>query len=102
MAIRYESPACRSGSRINDAPELHARCPRELELALAAKRELERVIAKVELKLVRCATANYGRLCAEGSINGKPLATHMVENHFGAPYVCQPGRCAPKRDWCKD
>jgi endonuclease YncB( thermonuclease family) len=29
-----------------DSPELHARCPKELELALAAKHELERVIGQ--------------------------------------------------------
>jgi endonuclease YncB( thermonuclease family) len=55
-----------------DAPELFSpRCPKELELALTAKLELERVIGQVKLTLTPCATKNWGRLCAEGSINGR-------------------------------
>ena len=47
-----------------DSPELFSpKCPRERELAWQAKRELERIIGRVKLELVRCATRNWGRLC---------------------------------------
>src|SRR5262245_63115322 len=84
-----------------DSPELFSpKCPSERELAWKAKLELERLISQVELKLVPCATSNYGRLCAEGSINGKPLATHMIELGLGSPYLCWSGGCPHKRQWC--
>ena len=84
-----------------DSPELFSpKCPSERELAWKAKQELERIIGQVQLKLVPCATSNYGRLCAEGSINGKALATHMIGLGLGSPYVCRPGHCPAKRSWC--
>src|SRR5215471_16505599 len=73
-----------------DAPELfHPRCPREYAWAMAAKRELEHNISHVALQLTPCATANYGRLCAQGSIDGKPLAAHMIGRNLAASYICQ-------------
>jgi len=71
------------------------------------RRELEALLIlaeagsiKITYKLVPCAYANYGRLCAEGTLDGKPLAAHMIRLRFGSPYVCQSGWCPPKRDWC--
>jgi len=84
-----------------DSPELFSpKCPRELALAQAAKLELERLISRVKLELVPCATTNYGRLCAEGTINGKPLSEHMIERGLGTAYVCKPGWCPAKISWC--
>jgi endonuclease YncB( thermonuclease family) len=84
-----------------DSPELYSpKCPRERTQAEAAKRELERIIGQVKLELVPCATANYGRLCAEGSIDGKPLAAYMISRGLASPYVCWTGGCPRKRDWC--
>ena len=83
-----------------DSPELFSpKCPRERMWAEAAKLEFERIIDQVKLELVPCATSNYGRLCAEGSIDGKPLAEHMIARGLASPYVCRPGWCPPKRDW---
>src|SRR5262249_49658444 len=86
-AIQNYRPA---GSRIfgndYDSPELFSpKCPSERELAWKAKLELERIISQVKLEIVPCATSNYGRLCAEGSINGKPLAKHMIALGLGSP-----------------
>ena len=54
-------------------------------MALQARRELQALLilaeagaAKMSFKLVPCAYANYGRLCAEATIDGKPLAAHMI------------------------
>jgi len=81
-----------------DAPELFSpKCPREYAQARAAKTELERLISQVKLEIVPCATSNYGRLCAEGTINGKPLAQHMISRNLAVPYLCRPGQCPPKR-----
>src|SRR5262249_22716647 len=60
-----------------------------------------RIIDQVKLELVPCATSNWGRLCAEGSINDKPLAAHMIARGLASPYVCRPGWCPSKRDWCR-
>jgi len=84
-----------------DSPELFSpKCPRERELAWQAKHELERIISQVKLELVPCATANYGRLCAQGTIGGKPLAGYMIERGMGTPYICWTGGCPRKNDWC--
>jgi len=56
---------------------------------------------KMSYKLTPCAYSNYGRLCAQASIDGKPLADHMIALGFATPYVCRPGSCQPKVDWCK-
>jgi endonuclease YncB( thermonuclease family) len=62
-----------------DAPELHhARCPREWNVALAAKLELERLVPTLRLREVPCATRNYGRLCAHAD----GLASHMIGAHL--------------------
>src|SRR5262249_49726155 len=85
-----------------DSPELFSpKCPAEYTRAAAAKRELERLISQVKLELVPCATSNYGRLCAEGTIDGKPLAAHMIARGLASAYICHPGWCPRKIDWCK-
>ena len=84
-----------------DAPELfHPKCLRERMWAGAAKLELKRIIGQIKLELVPCATSNWGRLCAEGSIDGRPLAEYMINRNLGASYIRQPGWCPPKRNWC--
>ena len=84
-----------------DAPELYSpKCPAEHARAQAAKAELERLIGQVKLELTPCAFANYGRLCAEGTIDGKPLAAHMVARGLASVYICQPGWCPRKNNWC--
>jgi len=111
-ALAISSPAVLDGDTVRiagvairltdyDNPELFSpKCPRERELAWKARLELERIINLVKLELVPCATSNYGRLCAEGSINGKPRAAYMIDRGIGAPYVCWTGGCPRKRDWC--
>jgi micrococcal nuclease len=85
-----------------DSPELFSpKCPREYVWAQAAKLELEQIIKQVKLELVPCAYANYGRLCAMGTINSEPLAAHMIRHNLGVPYVCRPGWCPFKINWCK-
>jgi hypothetical protein len=42
---------------------------------------------KMSYKLTPCAFKNYGRLCAEGFIDNKPLATHMITLKFASPYA---------------
>ena len=92
-----------------DAPELFsAKCPRERALAMKARQELGALLMlaeagslKMSYKLVPCATSNWGRLCAEATIDGKPLAADMIALKFAAPYICQPGSCPKKVDWCR-
>jgi endonuclease YncB( thermonuclease family) len=92
-----------------DAPELFSsKCPKEHALALQAQRELQALLTlaeagslKMSFKLVPCAYANYGRLCAEATIDGRPLAAHMIALKFAAPYICQPGWCPKKVNWCR-
>jgi endonuclease YncB( thermonuclease family) len=111
-ALAISSPAVIDGDTVRiagvsirltdyDSPELFSpKCPRERMWAEAAKLELERIISHVQLELVPCATSNYGRLCAEGAFDGKPLATHMIGLGLASPYVCWPGHCQAKRNWC--
>ena len=92
-----------------DAPELFsAKCPRERALAMKARQELGALLMlaeagsiKMTYRLVPCAFANYGRLCAEGSVDGKPLAAHMIKLGFASSYTCRPGWCPPKQNWCR-
>jgi len=92
-----------------DSPELFSsKCPKEHALAWQARRELQALLTlaeagslKMSYKLVPCATSNWGRLCAEATIDGKPLAAHMIALKFAAPYICQPNSCPPKIDWCR-
>ena len=64
-----------------DSPELFSsKCPKEHALAWQARRELQALLTlaeagslKMSYKLVPCATSNWGRLCAEATIDGKPL-----------------------------
>ena len=87
-----------------DAPELFSsKCPKEQALAWQARRELQALLTlaeagslKMSYKLVPCATSNWGRLCAEATIDGKPLAAHMIALKFATPYICQPGSCPKK------
>ena len=91
-----------------DTPEIAGKCPKEQGLAWQARRELQNLLilseggaVKMSFKLVPCAYANYGRLCAEATIDGKPLAAHMIGLKFAAPYICQPNSCPKKVDWCR-
>jgi len=92
-----------------DSPELFSsKCPKEHALAWQARRELQALLTlaeagslKMSYKLVPCATSNWGRLCAEATIDGKPLAADMIALKFAAPYICQPNSCPPKIDWCR-
>ena len=111
-ALAISSPAVVDGDTVRiagvlirltdyDSPELFSpKCARERMWAEAAKLELERVIGQVKLELVPCATSNWGRLCAEGTIDGKPLAEYMISRNLATPYVCRPGRCPLKKNWC--
>jgi micrococcal nuclease len=84
-----------------DAPEyFHPRCPREYMRARAAKMELERLISQVKLELVPCATKNWGRLCARGTIDGEPLSDHMIKAELAVFYPCGPKSCPRRVDWC--
>ena len=77
-----------------DAPELyHPKCLKEHALAWQARRELQALLTlaeagslKMSFKLTPCATNNWGRLCAEATIDGKPLAAHMIALKFATPY----------------
>ena len=92
-----------------DSPELYSpKCPKEHALAWQARRELQALLILAEAgsltiryTIVPCAYANYGRLCAQASIDGKPLADHMIGLGFASSYVCEPGYCPPKQNWCR-
>ena len=87
-----------------DSSELFSsKCPKEHALAWQARRELQALqilseagSLKMNFKLVPCATSNWGRLCAQASINGKPLTEHMIKLGFASSYVCQPSSCHPR------
>jgi endonuclease YncB( thermonuclease family) len=90
-----------------DTPEIAGKCPKEQGLAWQARRELQNLLilseggaVKMSFKLVPCAYANWGRLCAEATLDGKPLAQHMIRLGFASSYICRPGYCPPKINWC--
>jgi endonuclease YncB( thermonuclease family) len=84
-----------------DSPELfHPKCPAEYARAQAAKRELESIIGQVILKLVPCATSNYGRLCARGTLLTRSLSENMIAHGLAVPYICGPHSCPPKQSFC--
>jgi hypothetical protein len=111
-ALAVSSPAVVDGDTVKiagirirltdfDAPELFSpKCPAEYARAQAAKLELQRLIGQIKLELVPCAYYNYGRLCAKATVNGEPLSEHMIKAELAAPYVCRPGWCPQKIDWC--
>ena len=112
-ALAISSPAVVDGDTVRiagvsirltdyDAPELFSpKCVRvNMSWHGRQRSNSNGIISRVKLELVPCATSNYGRLCAEGTIEGKPLATHMIGLGLASPYVCWPGHCQAKRNWC--
>jgi endonuclease YncB( thermonuclease family) len=103
VAVDGDTLRCSSGVRVRlddfDAPEIgHARCGRELRLALAAQAELTRLAPTLRLRQVPCATRNYNRACA----HSPGLREHMVKLGLAVSYDCGPGWCPPHtKDWCR-
>lgn len=91
-----------------DTPELNARCPQELDLAIRAKARLEQLTPRSSLIPVPCACkpgtegtslCNYGRSCAILSINGTNVAQTMIAEGLARTYICT-DRCPRRKSWC--
>lgn len=78
-----------------DAPELHARCPAELELAQAAKKFTADALDRGVVELERHGRDKYGRVLAIVRVNGVDLALLLIERGLGRQY--NGGRRMP---WC--
>ena len=79
-----------------DAPELHAACPRERELAAAARALLAReLLAAREVLLAHVAHDKYaGRVIAEVRLaDGRSAALLLLAAKLAAPY-------GKAHDWC--
>jgi micrococcal nuclease len=79
-----------------DAPELHAACPRERELAAAAQALLAReLLAAGEVLLAHVAHDKYaGRVLAEVRLaDGRSAALLLLGSKLAAPY-------GQAHDWC--
>ena len=84
-----------------DSPELYSpKRPKEHALAWQARRELQALLILAEAGSLTIRYTN-GRLCAQASIDGKPLADHMIGLGFASSCVCEPGYCPPKQNWCR-
>jgi micrococcal nuclease len=71
-----------------NSPELNGDCQAERDLALAAKRELIRLLPALRFEPRECVGWNYGRACAEGFMpDGSSLAAHMIGAGLAEAYV---------------
>lgn len=79
-----------------DAPEMHGRCPRESNLARAARDRLSELIAR-GVRIEPHGRDRYGRLLAVvRESHGRDVAAILISEGFARPYDGH-GRRAP---WC--
>jgi endonuclease YncB( thermonuclease family) len=43
---------------------------------------------------------NYGRMCGRLTIGGRDVGQILIQEGLAYSYVCNAGRCPPKRSWC--
>jgi endonuclease YncB( thermonuclease family) len=88
-----------SGEKIRvmgvDTPELHARCPAELEAAIAAHIFTQAALDRGPVLLQRTRRDKYGRTLAVVWIADRDLAALLIEAGHGRPYYGE-----RRRPWC--
>ena len=81
-----------------DSPEtVFAKCRAERELGLIAKKRVEQLLARGEVRVLESGKRDkYGRTLAKVTVNGEDLAALMVREGLGRPY-----RGEKRLSWCK-
>jgi endonuclease YncB( thermonuclease family) len=77
-----------------DAPEVHAPCTAERDLARAATLRLQALIADSEPEIERTGVDRFGRTLADVSIAGRDLGHVMVAEGLARPWL------GHKEHWC--
>lgn len=102
-SIQVTCPLCNVYIRIRgiDTPESNylAKCPKEKELGLAAKKHLQTMFeGKKEFMARNIAWDKYGgRILGDVEIDGKSVAKELIAKGYAKPYSGR-GR---KPDWCR-
>lgn len=102
-SIQIACPLCNVYVRIRgiDTPESNylAKCPKEKEKGLAAKKYLQSMFeGKKEFMARNIAWDKYGgRILGDVEINGKNVAQELIAKGYAKPYTGR-GR---KPDWCR-
>jgi endonuclease YncB( thermonuclease family) len=109
----YEPGACRAidgdtldcaGRRVRlaniDAPELHGRCPSEIQMAERAKLAAMIALADAPVRVVPDGGPSggkdrYGRLIARVSVDGNDLGATLVAQGLARPYTG-----GARQGWC--
>ena len=79
-----------------DAPELHGKCDKEKTLALRAT-ALADTILRSPAKVTPVSWDKYGgRIVGKVTVNGKDVATSLIESGFAVPYF----GTGLKKNWC--
>lgn len=71
-----------------DTPEIHgARCDAEYRLGMKAKRRLEELVARRDVRVLESGRADrYGRMLAHVTVDGRDLAEVMIGEGLARPY----------------
>lgn len=105
----YEAGACRAvdgdtlecaGRRVRlaniDAPELHGRCPAEIQMAERAKLAAMIALTEAPVRVVpEGRDDRYGRLLARVAVDGRDLGETLIAQGLARPYAG-----GARRGWC--
>jgi endonuclease YncB( thermonuclease family) len=96
-----------------DTPESgdRAGCDDERRRADAATNRLRGLLSDTSAHLERVSCGckpgdegtprcNYGRMCGRLTIGGRDVGQILIQEGLAYSYVCNAGRCPPKRSWC--
>ena len=83
-----ESPLYRFQVRLNgiDCPEIKSKTEDEKQIALLAKKEMERLTFQKVVHLKNVENEKYGRLLADVYVDDIHLNSHMLSNKFAVAY----------------
>ncbi|WP_294964570.1 thermonuclease family protein [Sulfurimonas sp.] len=80
-----------------DTPEKRAKCKKEKDLALAAKKLTESLLKGAELiELKNIKRGKYFRILADVYVDGVPIANELIKNNLAVKYDG-----GTKIDWCE-
>lgn len=81
-----------------DTPELRGKCEKEKQKAKDAKTFVARLVKDKPVQFDVVSYDKYGgRVNGNAFVEGKSIATLLIDNELAAPY----SGSGPKRDWCK-
>lgn len=110
--VRYNGETFRLVGFNTPESELNAQCSRERALAAKATDRLQQLLdgGVPNLQRVACACSpgtegtrrcNYGRLCANLTVDGEDVASILVAEGLAERFVCWATSCPQRRDWCR-